>query len=300
MATSVYFNNFSPSVINEHMLLEDLIVESIQIMGHDIKYMPREVYDMTDDVLGESVNSKFTRAYNLEMYLANVEGYEGDGDFFSKFGLEIRDTSNFVVSRRTFEKYVPSQIATRPREGDLIFVPLLGKIFEIKFVEEELQFFSLGKRKPYMYEIRCEVFRSSNEDFNTGTSEVDDIESTISYAINLGVNYGTGDYYQNEIVYQGANLTFATAAAEVKKWIGGPSTQANIEGVPRNLEVYNIRGNFEIGANVIGTKSNAVFTLITFDDLADITDFDDSDNRIIQTEAESFIDLSEINPFGVP
>jgi hypothetical protein len=289
-ATSVYFNNFSPSVINEQHLLEDLIVESIQMMGHDIKYLPREVYDQTDDVLGESVNSKFTRAYTIEAYLANVEGYEGDGDFFSKFGLEIRDTSNFVISRRAFEKYVPAELASRPREGDLIFVPLLGKIFEIKFVEEELMFFSLGKRLPYMYEIRCEVFRFSNEDFNTGVEEIDDLEQSVAYTINLVLSTGTGNFNQNEIVYQGANLAYATAIAEVKHWVIDTT----------NLEVVNIRGQFNSGANVIGSQSNTRYMVASYDDLADLVDYDDSDNRIIQTEANTFIDLSEINPFGVP
>ena len=268
MATSVYFNNFSPSVINENMLLEDLIVESIQIMGHDIKYLPREVYDQADDVLGESVNSKFTRAYGIEMYLANVEGYEGDGDFFSKFGLEIRDTSNFVVSRRSFEKYVPSTIASRPREGDLIFVPLLGKI----------------------YELRCEVFRFSNEDFETGDQVIDDLEHLAAYTVSLTLGNGTGNYHQDEVVYQGANLAYATARAESKHWI--PSTKV--------LEVINVKGDFAANSIVIGVESNTRYNLTSSDTLADLVDADDSDNRIIQTEADTFIDLSEINPFGVP
>jgi len=290
MATSVYFNNYSPSVINENMLLEDLIVESIQIMGHDIKYLPREVYDQADDVLGESVNSKFTRAYGMEMYLANVEGYEGDGDFFSKFGLEIRDTSNFVVSRRAFERYMPSNIAIRPREGDLLFVPVLNKIFEIKFVEEELMFFSLGKRAPYIYELRCEVFRFSNEDFETGDEVIDDMEHAAAYTVSLTLGTGTGSYFKNEIVYQGSNLAYATASAEAKHWI--PETKV--------IEVINVKGEFTANANVIGTQSNTRYRLTSSDTLADLVDYDDSDNRIIQTEADTFIDLSEINPFGVP
>lgn len=290
MATSVYFNNYSPSVINENMLLEDLIVESIQIMGHDIKYLPREVYDQADDVLGESVNSKFTRAYSMEMYLANVEGYEGDGDFFSKFGLEIRDTSNFVVSRRSFEKYMPSNVATRPREGDLLFVPVLNKIFEIKFVEEELMFFSLGKRNAYIYELRCEVFRFSNEDFETGDEKIDDMEHAAAYTVTLTLGTGTGNYFKNEIVYQGANLAYSTASAEAKHWI--PETKV--------IEVINVKGEFTANANVIGAQSNTEYKLNNSDTLADLVDYDDSDNRIIQTEADTFIDLSEINPFGVP
>jgi hypothetical protein len=272
------------------MLLEDLIVESIQIMGHDIKYLPREVYDQADDVLGESVNSKFTRAYSMEMYLANVEGYEGDGDFFSKFGLEIRDTSNFVVSRRTFERYMPTNVASRPREGDLLFVPVLNKIFEIKFVEEELMFFSLGKRNAYIYELRCEVFRFSNEDFETGDEKIDDLEHAAAYTVSLSLGTGTGNYHKNEIVYQGANLAYATASAEAKHWI--PETKV--------IEVINVKGEFTANANVIGSQSNTIYRLSNSDTLADLVDYDDSDNRVIQTEADTFIDLSEINPFGVP
>lgn len=291
MATSVYFNNFSAATINEQRLMEDVIVESIKIMGHDVKYLPRESYDTTDDIIGESPQAKFARAYTMEMYLANVEGYEGDGDFFSKFGLEIRDTSNFVISRRTFERYLPSTVASRPREGDLIFVPLLGKIFEIKFVEEELMFFALGKRTPYIYELRCEVFRYSQEDFETGDSEIDDIEHRIAYTIELTLGAGSGNFHIDELVYQGANAnTGATVTAEVKDW------DANT----KKLEVINIKGQFVGATQVKGNTSNATYVVTSYDDLADLINNDDSDNRVIQTEANNFIDLTEINPFGVP
>lgn len=290
MATSVYFNSFSPAVLNEQRVFEDILVESIQVMGHDVRYMPREAYDNVDEIIGESPEARFTRAYTVEMYLANVEGYEGDGDFFSKFGLEIRDTSNFVVSRRAFEKYVPSTIAARPREGDLIFVPLLGKIFEIKFVEEELLFFSLGKRNPYIYELRCEVFRYSQEDFDTGVSEVDDLERDISYTIQLNVSAGSNNYHIGETVYQGANLEYAIATAKVGNWFSSNST----------LMIYNVYGSFTSGTVVKGIDSNISRNLISYDDLKDNVLYDVSDNRKIQTEADTFIDLSEINPFGMP
>jgi len=290
MATSVYFNSFSPALTNEQRLMEDVIVESIKIMGHDVKYLPREAYDSTDDIIGESPQAKFTRAYTVEMYLANVEGYEGDGDFFSKFGLEIRDTSNFIISRKTFERYVPSKVAKRPREGDLIFVPLLGKVFEIKFVEEELMFFSLGKRSPFIYELRCEVFRYSQEDFETGDKEIDDLEHGAAYTIELNVGAGSGNYHINEILYQGSNLSSSTVSAEVKYW----------DNANNKLQVINIKGVFTNGLNVIGDTSNTRYILTNYDDLADLIDWDDSDNRVIQTEANNFIDLTEINPFGVP
>lgn len=290
MATSVYFNNFSPAVLNEQRLFEDVLIESIKIMGHDVRYMPREAYDSTDEIIGESPEARFTRAYTMEMYLANVEGYEGDGDFFSKFGLEIRDTSNFVIARRTFEKYMPTAIASRPREGDLIYVPILNKIFEIKFVEEELLFFSLGRRSPYLYELRCEVFRFSQEDIDTGVEEIDDLDKLISYTIHLNMSAGSNNFHIGETVYQGANVSTANVTAKVAGW----DPTINV------LEVYNIKGVFTSNVTVFGESSGVGKNLITYDELKDHVQYDEFDNRKIQTEADTFIDLSEINPFGMP
>jgi hypothetical protein len=290
MATNVYFNNFSPAVINEQRLLEDLVVESIKMHGHDVQYLPREAYDSTDEILGESPQAKFSRAYNVEMYLANVEGYEGDGDFFSKFGLEIRDTSNFVVSRRSFERFIPSSVAKRPREGDLIFVPVLQKIFEIKFVEEELLFFSLGKRNPYMYELRCEVFRFSQEDLDTGIQEIDDLERALSFAIHINVNGNSNDFIIGERVYQGINYETATWSGEVRDWDRGAQI----------VEVINVRGDLKNSEAIDGTQSGATWLVINNDELSDHVDYDEFDNRKFQTEADTFMDLTESNPFGQP
>ena len=290
MATSVYFNNFTPAMINEKRLLEDLVVESIKIMGHDVKYLPREAYDADDDILGENPTAKFSRAYTVEMYLANVEGYEGDGDFFSKFGLEIRETSNFIVSRRSFERYIPSTIASRPREGDLIYVPLLQQIFEIKFVENELMFKSFGNQNAYLYELRCETFRFSNENIETGDEAVDQVELDAAYTVRLQLGSGTGNYHQNETVYQGTGLLAATASARVRDW--DPTTKI--------LNVINMKGSFVAGNTLIGNESTASYAISSKDELADIVIDDDSDNRVIQQEASTFVDLSEINPFGVP
>lgn len=290
MATSVYFNNYSVGVINEQRLLEDLIVESIQIMGHDIFYIPRDSYNGDDEIYGETINARFTRAYSMEMYIANVEGYEGDGDFFSKFGLEIRDTSNFVVSRKAFEKYVPSTIATRPREGDLIYVPLMRKLFELKFVEEELNFFSIGKRNPYMYELRCELFRFSDENFETGVEEIDDVNVQASYTIELSLGNGTGTFYDGEVVYQGSSLETSNTRAIVSDY--DPAT--------KKLTLHQIVGNFSTATAIKGITSNSNYTVASTDTLGDHVFYDDYDNKELQNEGALFIDLSEINPFGMP
>ena len=292
MAVSHYFQNYSGTATNEQRLMEDVIVESIKIMGHNVFYLPRESWNNDDTIFGENINSKFNRAYNIEMYLANVEGYEGDGDFFSKFGLEIRDTSNFIVSRRSFERYVPSSLCIRPREGDLIFIPVMQKIFEIKFVEEELMFFSLGKRNPFIYELRCELFRYSNENIDTGVEEVDHVEHSLSYSMQLVLSTGSGDYNRNERVYQGANLTSSIASAEVKEW----------DSSSKKLTLMNIKGEFVSGANtlVIGSESNTRYAIASSDTIGDFLEYDVFDNRQIQTEADEFIDFSESNPFGEP
>lgn len=290
MATSQYFNNFSAATIGEQRLMEDVIVESIKIMGHDVWYIPREGFNETDFLYGENVQSKFERAYQIEMYLANVEGYEGDGDFFSKFGLEIRDTSNFIVSRKSFERYVPSSLAIRPKEGDLVYVPLMQKLFEIKFVEEELMFFSLGKRNPYIYELRCELFRYSNESIDTGVDEIDEIEDRHAYAIQLDFSTGNGNFVKSETVYQGTTLATASAVGHVKEW----------DRTNTKLQLINIQGTFVANANVIGVTSNSIYTIQTQDDLDDFAVYDQYDNKNIQDEANTFIDFSDVNPFGQP
>ena len=290
MATSVYFNNFSPAYTNQQRLMEDVIVESIKIMGHDVKYLPRESYDDIDQIMGESPESKFSRAYTIEMYIANVEGFEGEGDLFSKFGLEIRDTSNFIVSRKSFERYIPSSIAIRPREGDLIYVPVMQKIFEIKFVENELMFKSIGNRNPYIYELRCEAFRYSQENFETGDQVIDDIKKDTAYTINLNVADGSDNFNIDEIVYQGANIEYALATARVSNW--EPTTKV--------LSVRDIAGVFTDNVAIIGTESNTSRSLINFDPLKENVYYDDYDNSKLQTEAADYIDLSEINPFGMP
>lgn len=290
MATSVYFNNYSVGVINEQRLLEDLIVESVQIMGHDCFYIPRDSYNGDDEIYGETINAKFTRAYTMEMYIANTEGYEGDGDFFSKFGLEIRDTSNFVVAARTFNKYIPSNIAFRPREGDLIYVPVMHKLFEIKFVEEELLFFSIGKRNPYIYELRCELFRFSDENITTGVEEVDDVGMKNSYTIELNLGSGSGLYNIGEVVYQGANTANALAKATVSDY----------DPVAKKINLINIIGTFAAATPLKGNTTNTIYTVASTDVLGDYVFYDQYDNKNLQTEAALFIDLSEINPFGMP
>lgn len=290
MPTSRYFNNFAPNKNSEQRLYEDLVAESIRIHGHDIWYIPREDFNESDFLYGENVNSKFSRAYLMEMYIANTEGWQGPGDIFKKFGMNMFDGSNFILSKRTFDKYMPIQITTIPRIGDLLYVPVMNKMFEIKFVEEELLFFTRGMRTPYLYELRTEAFRTSNEIIRTGVEEIDVVDDLSSYIVEISLTTGSGNYEIGETVYQGANLNYSSASARVSDWQPSSNT----------LFLMEIKGQFEPSANIIGVTTGTIYRANVADTLKDNTFYDLFNNKDIQVEANTIIDLSERNPFGLP
>ena len=301
MAVSGYFNNFPSQerMNNEHRLMEDVIVESIQIMGQNVYYIPRESFDAGDMVFGEYSKSKFDKAYLIEAYMSNFEGFEGDNDFFSKFGLEIRETSNFIISLKSFKRSLPTTLRMRPQEGDLLYIPVIKSLVEIKFVEQELMFHSLGKRLPFVYEMRCELFRYSEEEINTGIDEIDEISEEVQYTTRLMVNANYAynpaaiGYHDGEVVYQSEDGTWANsfAHATVKEWYKANGT----------MFLYNINGSFSNSSNVFGNTSHADYIMSSQNDQKeDYVSFDIFDNSNLDTGADLILDLSEINPFGTP
>jgi hypothetical protein len=186
MATNFYFQSGIPGGrSSEQLLMEDIIIECLKIYGLDTYYIPRASVN-EDDILGEDVLNKYSSAYPLEMYMQNVTGFEGDGDLMSKFGVEIRDTATFIVSRRRWDEVIARSgdavLTTRPAEGDIIYFPLTKAFFEIKFVESTDPFFQVGKL--YVYKLQCELMQYSSEVFDTGVSEIDSIASDKSADIN--------------------------------------------------------------------------------------------------------------------
>jgi hypothetical protein len=176
MATSVFFNNYQS--YSEQNLLEDLIIEAIKIYGHDMYYLPRKI-DNKDKVFGEDTLAYYDKAYMVEMYIKNVEGFGGDGSFMSKFGLEIRDQITFTIAKRVFDDEVGSEEAIlRPNEGDILFFPLNKKLFQIKYVDNKPVFYQMGALQ--VYDMACELFEYSSERFNTGIPEIDDIQTKLS------------------------------------------------------------------------------------------------------------------------
>ncbi len=205
MATSVYFNNFEASM--EQYLIEDLVIESIKIHGHDIYYITRTA-GAVDDVLNEDDLSEYKRADFIDMYIKNFDGFEGEGDFLSKFGLEIRDEMTLTIARRTFELDVAQYTQNdRPLEGDLIYFPLNKKMFEIKFVEHEPVFYQMGALQ--MYDLRCEMFEYSQETFSTGVAEIDTLFAGFETTSNTSIEYlETQDSFAD-------NSTIETAADSI-------------------------------------------------------------------------------------
>jgi len=199
MATNVFF---SPKVRTEQHLYEDIVIEALKLYGQDVFYIPRT--QITQDEILNDDYSRFEGAYEIEMYIANTEGFEGEGDLMSKFGLEIRDQATFVVSKRRFTQMVDIDLNTlredRPREGDLIYLPLSRSLFEIKFVEHEKPFYQISQLPTY--ELQCELYEYSSEEFDTGIDAIDRFEQIYATSEVLLIEGGTYGFAQGDRIEQ--------------------------------------------------------------------------------------------------
>jgi hypothetical protein len=176
MATNFYFNNFKQS--QEQNLLENLIIEAIRIYGEDMYYVPRNINNL-DKLYTADDQSSYTQAFMMEFYIKSVDGFSGDGNFMSKFGLEIRDQVIFSCAQKVFNQEIGAYTTLpRPREGDLIYFPLNNKCFQIKYVNKFEMFYQLGALQTW--EMTCELFEYSDEVFNTGIPEIDAIQTKFS------------------------------------------------------------------------------------------------------------------------
>jgi len=197
----------------EQTFMENLIVESIEIYGQDIYYMPR-IYVNRDTILNEVETSKFEQALTVRAYVNNAEGWEGQGELLSKFGVRIEDKTTFIFSRKKFTEKVDDNatlnVEGRPNEGDLIWFPRTKHLFEIKFVEAERPFYQLGKG--YVWECQCELFEYSDEQIDTGVAEIDAVETAFANSIKLIMDPGgSGDFTVGEEIVGDLYLATATA-----------------------------------------------------------------------------------------
>lgn len=185
MAINQYFThgNFS-----EQRLVQDIINEQLRMYGIDVYYLPRTFLN-TDNIIRENILNKFTDHYIIEAYLNNYEGFGPNGDVLGKFGIQVTDTLNLIISREKFEDFISPimeanasdyyNLTTRPREGDLIYFPLNDTIYEIKYVENEVNFYQLNKL--YTYELTCEPFMFEDELLNTTIDEIDNNFTEVGY-----------------------------------------------------------------------------------------------------------------------
>jgi hypothetical protein len=291
MATSPYFNNYGSK--NEQRLVEDLIVESIKIMGFDAYYLPNDNDQSRDLLYGEDPVKNFSTAFPVEFYLSNSIEYMGEKEFFSKFGLEIKNNVNVIISKRSFSERVPQNTFTRPREGDLIYVPFLngtGELFEIKFVNQTKDFFTLGRKIPYFYELELEKFKYSQEVISTGVPDIDIVVTNSAYTLTLNVGAGSGNFALSELVYQSPDGTLANSFTY--------GTVQNWYPLNNQLMVTNIAGEFLDSYTLIGSSSNAQYSLATYDPLNVSVNNEVYDNKYIGDNADVYIDPSETNSFG--
>ena len=306
MATSPFFRH---NVKSEQDLYEDLIVESMKFYGVDIYYLPREVVH-SDMIFNDEVLSKFKYSYVVEVYIDNIDGFDGDGNLFQKFGVEIRDAVTFTMARRRWNTEIRrhalndndglGQVTAdkkyyRPREGDLIHLPLSGQTFEVQSVVDENPFYQLGQLPTF--KLRCELFEFSNEVFDTLVPEIDRVEEFAAYQYELHTDSASNGFLRGEIVTQ-TNNTYEISG-EVVHW-------SDSDNVLRLTNINNDTGelrNFQRGVPITGGTFNSIVTPLIVKEMQNVqpgspggsnpTAPDDFD-----VSAFEFVDFNESNPFG--
>ena len=308
MGRNVFFNH---AVKSEQNLYEDLIIESMEIYGLSVYYIPRTIKNL-DNIMNEDIASEFGDAYMITMYLEDLDqGYGGEQTIMSKFGLEIRDSSNWVVAKKTWENFIGVQnntiVAGRPNEGDLIYIPMTGSFHEIKFVEHESPFYQLGNI--FVYKLQCETFEYANEKFDTGVEEIDGIEDTYAFAQTMLISDGNGiQFLAEEDVRQLVGYEEDGTAIYVYGNIG---TVDYISTISANVMVNQIHSTTDVarffipsGSNperrLEGLSSGAIWGIATVGDTQTLPNDPDADNKSFEVEGDFILDFTETNPFGEP
>ena len=281
MATNKYFNLYKQK--QEQDLLQGLIEESIKIHGIDAVYLPRK-HMKVDGIFREDPLSYFNDYHHIEVYIKNVDGFEGDGQLFSKFGLDIKNQITFCISRSSFAKTMGQELL-RPNEGDLIYIPMSNAdaLYEIRYVSNKSAFYNLGEF--YMYDLNCEQFAFQDENVKTGIAEIDEMGDEGSQNIIIPLLAGSGTFLPGETVYQGPSVLGADAKATL--------IQVELNG---NLTVKDLFGIFDLSNGPVkGDRSGANFVMSPTGASNIANDFGAQNEDMKQ---ESIIDFTEGNPFS--
>jgi len=302
MPTNVFF---SPKVATEQYMFEDIIIESIKMFGQDVYYLPRKITER-DFILGEDAESQFNSANLIEMFIENTEGFEGEGNIFQKFGMEIRDEVTFIVARRSWSKTVKMNnsdvTGERPAEGDLIYLPLSKSFFEISFVEHEQPFYQLSNLP--VYKLQARLFEFNDEEFNTQIAELDGIEKNFGYQERIQIGtVASGPFQFGERI---KHISVAAAGSVVEVNISAQllSKDGNFITVNQIETSDGKYHQFAVGNTLVGITSGATAPITAVFDVAtssvDNTFATDlaARNFNFETEGDDIIDFSESNPFG--
>jgi len=265
----------------EQDLYEDVIIEALQIYGHDMKYIPRDIANI-DQLLGEDTASKFKDAYTIEMYVENLESFEGQ-ELFQKFGVNIQDEGTLVVSRKRWNEELAAHdpALIRPREGDLVWVNITKSLFEITFVEHEEPFYQLNGLP--VYKLRVSLFNYNSEAFS-----VDGVD--ISHSMSEG----------SQVVVLDAPAAFLIGE-QISQQIGGTTVSGTVIKIDAD-EVYVSQVSsssarytvFEALNTVTGSESAITANVVA-------VRYNDSrfgKNQVIQDKAAEILDFDQSNPFG--
>ena len=273
MPTNVYFDTGTRP---EQTLYEDLMIEQLKIYGQDVFYIPRTLVK-EDELFGEDTLSKFDDAYQIEMYFENVEGYEGEKEIMSKFGLQMNEDVTFVVARRRFEQLVSHDsnliVKTRPNEGDLVYFPKVKKIFEISFVDHDDPFYQVHNVPAF--KLKCKTFEYSSEDLDTGITEIDAIET---------------DNSLDQLVYQ-----ISMEQSSTTTYNEGLELEDGTGNIEQEGSTDNLIGENETGGDQIVLETGDYIIQEAY-----VTDTIDENamNDFFDTQDDNIIDFSESNPFG--
>jgi hypothetical protein len=224
----------------------------------------------------------------MEMYVETVQGFEGRDDFLTKFGLQIEEQANMMVSMKRFRQCVNYTIY-RPREKDLIYFPLTDSLYEIKFVQHEKIFHQVGMISNLVFSMQIDLMNYANQNIRTGVSYIDRFEDENVHAIEFTLDVGTGRYLVGETVFQGLDLGTATATALVI-WYDRDN---------KVLKVKDVKGEFVNNAAIVGNTSGVSYTIAQFDE-KDLPNSPIANNKEIKVESQPWINWSEKNPFGEP
>jgi hypothetical protein len=282
MPTNVYFDTGTKP---EQNLYEDLIIEQLRIYGQDCYYIPRNMVS-EDKVFGEDSLSKFEDAYMLEMYVDNVDGYEGEKELMSKFGLDIQDDATFTVARRRWEQFVTVDnnivFSSRPNEGDLVYWPKGSKLFEITFVDHDDPFYQVHNLPTY--KLKCKTFEYGSEDLDTGIAAIDSIETDNSL-----------DQLSHQMTLESATTFNEFFALEEGTPSEGQLTlEDSLLGDKILSETVDQVGSIVLENSVEGAEADYIILETYRVDTIDET----AQNDLFDSEEDTILDFTESNPFG--